>query len=75
MVFNDSVVYKGQLFLPVGMGMGIALTGLAMGGPTRMADACRSLYRIQLEKVFQLFDLAFLFANFKFAFVDSSNSG
>ena len=45
-VFDDAVVYHGDLFVAAVVGVGVGHRRLAVGGPARVADAAGTLHRV-----------------------------
>ncbi|OPZ80565.1 MAG: hypothetical protein BWY77_01016 [bacterium ADurb.Bin431] len=57
-ILNDAVVHHRDATAAVAVGMGIDRIGLAVGGPTGMADSQSTLRRLRWQYPFQLGDLA-----------------
>jgi hypothetical protein len=56
-VFDDPVVHHHHVALAVAMRVGVLFGGPAMGGPARMADPERAVYRVHADGVFQVAQL------------------
>ena len=64
-VFDDAVVYQGDLLRFGVVGMGIGVVRNPVRGPARVGDADGSAEVLAFEEVFQVRDLAFAFENVK----------
>jgi hypothetical protein len=65
-VFNDAIVDEDDFFVEADVGMGIEMSGGAMGGPTRMSNPCISSRSTIAHRFLKGRDLAALFANEEF---------
>ena len=58
-VFDDAVVDDDDVALAVAVRMRVFFGGAAMGGPTRVADAEHAIERVELNRLFEVAQLAF----------------
>ncbi len=66
-ILDDSIVHDDEIAAAIAVRMSILLSGAAMRGPARVADAVDAVDRGKTQRLFEVVEFAGRAANFQFA--------